>query len=76
MIPRYKGPSSLVHTFFSEIYDSDNPPLYKHYLRIEADTRQLTITCYAVSGDEGEEAEPKVEERFTIPLLRIDHADG
>jgi hypothetical protein len=39
-----------VHAFFSEFFDPNDPPLFKHLLLIEAKPNRLTIACRAATG--------------------------
>jgi hypothetical protein len=46
-----RGPLS---EFFSEFFDSDVPPLYKSFLRLDVTGAELVITAFGVSGRAGE----------------------
>jgi hypothetical protein len=66
--PRAGAGRGVLHRFFSEIFDVDKPPLYKHALHLEADRETLTIRCYAAIGNE-ERGEPhQLEDEVQIPL--------
>src|SRR3954464_14326590 len=56
----------FLHTFFSEIFDVDTPPMYKQFLRLDADAGTLRITCHAAIGDTP--PRPYVEEVFDVDL--------
>ena len=44
---RAHGP---LHMIFSEFFDWDSPPLFKHLLRLDATAERLTIACHAATG--------------------------
>jgi hypothetical protein len=52
------------HTWFSEFFDWNDPPLFKHLLRIDAADDRVTIACHAATGCEDDELRPP-EDRFT-----------
>jgi hypothetical protein len=52
---RARGP---LHTYFSEFFDWDRPPLFKHLLRVDATADRLTIACHAATGCVGDDARP------------------
>jgi hypothetical protein len=41
------------HMWFSEFFDLNEPPLFKHLLRIDATAERLTIRCHAGTGCQG-----------------------
>ncbi|MGH3427616.1 MAG: metallophosphoesterase family protein, partial [Mycobacteriales bacterium] len=56
------------HRIGSEVFDFDDPPFFKQFLRIDADTREITVSCFGVTGCADTEHTPPVEDRFTIIL--------
>jgi hypothetical protein len=66
--PRLRNTRGIFHSFFSEIFDVDQPPLYKQFLRLDADQDTLLITCCAAIGIEEPGQQPYVEECTEIPL--------
>lgn len=56
------------HRFGSEVFDFDDPPFFKQFLRIDANHRQITTSCFGVTGCAGTEHAPPVEDEFTIIL--------
>jgi 3',5'-cyclic AMP phosphodiesterase CpdA len=58
----------LFHRLGSEIFDFDQPPFFKQFLRIDASTKEITVSCFGVTGCAGTEHSPSIEDRFTIPL--------
>lgn len=69
--PRTRGRRFLepyFYPFFSEVFDWDEPPFFKNFLRLEADGSRLTITCYGVTGRREHEENPPVEDHVEIPL--------
>jgi hypothetical protein len=66
--PRLQRTGGILHSFFSEIFDVDEAPLYKQFLRFDVGRDLLRITCCAAIGDRREAARPYVEEWVEIPL--------
>ncbi|MDP8968140.1 MAG: metallophosphoesterase [Actinomycetota bacterium] len=65
---RGRGP---LHSWFSEFFDWNEPPLFKNALRIDATGDRVTITCHAATGC--------VEDHLREPedqLVCERHADG
>ncbi|MGH3974898.1 MAG: metallophosphoesterase family protein [Pseudonocardiaceae bacterium] len=58
----------LFHRIGSEVFDFDQPPFFKQFLRIEASGKEITVSCFGVTGCAGTENSPSVEDRFTISL--------
>ncbi|MGH3835791.1 MAG: metallophosphoesterase family protein [Pseudonocardiaceae bacterium] len=58
------------HRMGSEVFDFDEPPFFKQFLRIDANTEQITVSCFGVTGCADTEHAPPVEDRFTIALYR------
>lgn len=58
----------LFHRVGSEIFDFDDPPLFKQFLRIDIANRVITVSCFGVTGCAGAEHAPSVEDTFTIAL--------
>ena len=54
------------HQFFSPFYDWDQPPFFKHFLRIDVTEQGATVRCYAVTGRQEDEEDPAVEDQFTL----------
>ncbi|MEU3460543.1 metallophosphoesterase [Streptomyces sp. NPDC006733] len=44
------------------------PPFFKSFLRLDVTPHDLRIRCFAATGYREQEAEPPVEDDFTIPL--------
>jgi hypothetical protein len=65
---RGRGP---FHLWFSEFFDWNVPPLFKHLLRIDATADRVTIRCHAGTGCEGDHLRPPEDE-----LTCIRQADG
>jgi hypothetical protein len=67
--PRFQQtPKGFLHTFLSEIFDLDEPPLYKQFLRLDADPAQLRIRCFAAIGTEAAGDAPALEDEVVIEL--------
>jgi hypothetical protein len=56
------------YPFFAEVFDWDEPPFFKNFLRLEATKSKLTITCYGVTGCAEHEKNPPKEDRIEIML--------
>ena len=50
---------------YSELLDWNDPPMFKNFLRVDANQRQVTITCFAATGCLEQETAPPVEDRIT-----------
>jgi hypothetical protein len=61
-----------LHVPFSEWLDSDEPPFFKHFLRIDADRQSVQIRCFGVTGCGEEEPDPTLEDNLRADL----QADG
>jgi hypothetical protein len=66
--PRFGRTRGALHQFFSEIFDIDDPPLYKQFLRLDVTPEELTISCLVAVGTEGKDDPPALEDRIRIPL--------
>jgi hypothetical protein len=66
--PRFRRTRGVLHAFFSEIFDIDDPPLYKQFLRIDADEEAVVISCFAAIGTEVRGEPPALEDQVRIPL--------
>ncbi|MGH3981242.1 MAG: hypothetical protein ACRDST_00785 [Pseudonocardiaceae bacterium] len=53
------------HRVGSEVFDFDEPPFFKRFLRIDALNK---VSCFGVTGCAGTEHAPSVEDHFTIVL--------
>lgn len=58
----------LFHRVGSEAFDFDKPPFFKQFLRIDARPKEITVSCFGVTGCAGTEHAPSVEDHFTIML--------
>ncbi|MGH3773385.1 MAG: metallophosphoesterase family protein [Pseudonocardiaceae bacterium] len=58
----------LFHRVGSEVFDFDDPPFFKQFLRIDANTREIIVSCFGVTGCADTEHTPPVEDQFTIIL--------
>lgn len=56
------------HRVGSEVFDFDEPPFFKQFLRIDIDNEKMMVTCFGVTGCAGTEHAPSVEDGFTIAL--------
>jgi len=58
----------VYHRLFSSSSDSDRPPFFKSFLRIDLTGDALRIRCFAATGWLEHEQRPPVEDEVTIPL--------
>jgi hypothetical protein len=58
----------LLHHYFSEFFDWNEPPLFKNFLRLDIRGTELTIRCFAATGCLDHEKNPPVEDEVRIPL--------
>jgi hypothetical protein len=58
----------LLHHFFSEFFDWNEPPLFKNFLRIDVREGELTIRCFAATGCLDHEKQPPMEDEVRISL--------
>jgi Calcineurin-like phosphoesterase len=56
------------HRIGSEVFDFDDPPFFKQFLRIDANNRKITVSCFGVTGCAGTEHTPPIEDQFAIIL--------
>jgi hypothetical protein len=57
-----------LHLPFSEFFDWNEPPLFKSFLRLEAEPGEVRIRCFAATGCAGQEESPPVEDELRIAL--------
>lgn len=58
----------VYHRLFSSSSDSDRPPFFKSFLRLDVADDALRIRCFAATGWLEHELRPPVEDEVTIPL--------
>ena len=61
---------NLLHNFFSEFFDWNDPPLFKNFLRIDASEGEVRIRCFAATGCAEHAQDPPLEDEVRIPLPR------
>jgi len=66
-----QGKRGILQSVFSEFFDWNDPPLFKHVLHVEASSAELRIRCLGVTGCAGREAGVVEDE-----LLAAPDADG
>jgi hypothetical protein len=54
--------SGMLHHYFSEFLDWNRPPMFKSFLRVDADPDAVKITCFAATGCLEHETNPPVED--------------
>jgi len=62
------GGGKRFHRWLSPFLDWDEPPLFKQFLRVDADAGQLRIRCFGVTGCPEDDARPSLEDEIRIPL--------
>ncbi|HEY7488908.1 MAG TPA: metallophosphoesterase [Streptosporangiaceae bacterium] len=60
------------HRLFSSSSDSDRPPFFKSFLRLDVSADSLRIRCFAATGWLEHELDPPVEDEVIISLNRPD----
>ncbi|MDQ4104647.1 MAG: metallophosphoesterase [Actinomycetota bacterium] len=58
----------VFHRVGSEVFDFDEPPFFKQFLRIDANQSEITVTCFGVTGCADSEHAPPIEDQVTISL--------
>jgi hypothetical protein len=43
-------PHALLHSAFSSLLDWGEPPLFKHFLRVDVTPDEVSVACHAVTG--------------------------
>jgi Calcineurin-like phosphoesterase len=56
------------HKYLSEFATWVDPPLFKHFLRLDVSPTEVRIRCFAATGCGAQELDPPVEDEFVIPL--------
>ena len=56
------------HKYLSEFATWVDPPLFKHFLRLDVSPAEVRIRCFAATGCGAQELNPPVEDDFVIPL--------
>jgi Calcineurin-like phosphoesterase len=64
--PGSSHPHGPLHRFVSEIFDKDDPPLYKNFLRVDVADGGLTVTCFHATGTESGPGDVTHEEPIAI----------
>jgi hypothetical protein len=59
---------SPIYSLFSPLFDTNDPPFFKHLLRCSVDGDVLRIECFGVTGWRDDEGDPPLEDSFEIVL--------
>jgi len=70
--PGAKNPHGPLQRKVSEIFDTDEPPFFKSFLRLEVNAETLVVRCYGVRGNEASAGDVQVVDEVEIPLPRGD----
>ena len=65
---RLPAPGKLFQRFLSEIFDRNDPPMAKSFLRIDASETSVWIRCFQATGWRPDEVEPPLEDEVVIYL--------
>lgn len=57
-----RRPRGIIHFPYSELLDWGKPPLFKHFLKVEADQERVRIACHAVTGCSEPGSPPVIED--------------
>ncbi|MFC4947102.1 metallophosphoesterase family protein [Pseudonocardia sp. GCM10023141] len=55
---------SPAHNFMSLLFDTNTPPLFKCFLRLDATDQEVVISCWAATGCLEHERDPVLEDRM------------
>jgi hypothetical protein len=58
----------IYQRFLSPMSDSNRPPLFKSFLRVDVAPERLRIRCFAATGCLEHELDPPLEDEITIRL--------
>ncbi|WP_370942186.1 metallophosphoesterase [Amycolatopsis sp. cg5] len=58
----------LFHRYGSELFDFNEPPMFKHFLRLDVRADGLTMTCVGVTGSADTEGTPSMEDKTEVPF--------
>ena len=61
-------PDKVFQRVFSEFLDWDEPPLFKSFLRVDADAHRVRIRCFQATGWEEDQDDPPVEDEVVVAL--------
>jgi hypothetical protein len=70
-VARFLKPAPATRGFqrwVSEAFDWNDPPLFKHFLRLDITAAELRIRCFGVTGCADSETDPPVEDDVAIDL--------
>ncbi|HZG90018.1 MAG TPA: hypothetical protein VEZ42_07365, partial [Pseudonocardia sp.] len=60
--------SAPAHNWMSLLFDSDSPPLFKSFLRLDATAGEVVLSCWAATGCAEHERHPVLEDRARATL--------
>lgn len=52
----------ILQEYVQRFFDRNDPPLFKSFLRVDADADEITIRCYAATGCRAHEIDPPLED--------------
>lgn len=55
--------SQPAHNLMSLLFDSDSPPMFKSFLRLDAGADEVVLSCWAATGCREHELDPVLEDR-------------
>jgi hypothetical protein len=64
--------SAPAHNWMALLFDSDRPPLFKSFLRLDARRDEIVLSCWAATGCREHEVNPVLEDRCRATR----HPDG
>ncbi|MHA6792835.1 metallophosphoesterase family protein [Pseudonocardia bannensis] len=65
-LPAHGSPPA--HNLMSVLFDSDTPPMFKSFLRLDATAEEIVIDCWAATGCLEHERDPVLEDRVRARL--------
>jgi hypothetical protein len=60
--PLWGSVHGLLQPYYSELLDWNDPPMFKNFLRLEASSETVSITCYTATGCLEHESNPPIED--------------
>ena len=63
VFPLPAGNTPAPHNWSSLLFDTDEPPMFKSFLRLDATADEIVLSCWAATGCLGHERAPVLEDR-------------
>ena len=63
VFPLPAGGAASSHNWMSLLFDTDEPPMFKSFLRLDASADEIVLSCWAATGCREHERAPVLEDR-------------